>query len=428
VSSGVPHTQEAVTFCRSFPLPTLGRAIRQLPRGTSIVHSRTASPVPTAPSEDHRATPLELFFDVIYVFAFTEVTHLAVEDASLLGVLRALAVFGVLWWSWASYAWLANQMHVGRGIGRLGTLAAIVLVFMLALAIPEAFHGLVGPLVFAVGFILVSVIYTAVTFAAAGTDARLRRQVVRTMGTTLLPVSVALLAGALIGGTTQLVLWLAAVVVEGVTIRVTSRGGAWRLPSAGHFAERHQLVVILALGESIISIGSGAGAHRLDAGILTAALLAVGLAVAMWWTYFPRLAQAAERAVADRAGASRASLATAGTYLHAGIVGGILLVAVGLATALHEAETGGALGSFGAATLGGGLAVYLATTALYERSMTGRVTAARWVAALLAAISVPALAAMPISAGLLLAVVIGFGPAIPWASRASLPGRTTPRK
>jgi low temperature requirement protein LtrA len=126
-------------------------------------------------------------------------------------------------------------------------------------------------------------------------------------------------------------------------------------------------------------------------------------------------------------GESRASLATAGTYLHVGIVGGILLVAVGLATALHGAETSGALGGFGSA-LGSGLAAYLATTELYERSMTGRATAARRVAALLVAISLPALAAMLILAGLLLAVVIGFGPAIPWASRPSLPGRTTPWK
>ncbi|WP_221328410.1 low temperature requirement protein A [Actinoplanes sp. L3-i22] len=378
-----------------------------------IVPMQTTSASTPAISEEHRVTPLELFLDVVYVFAFTEVTHLAVENANLLGVLRALAVFGVLWWSWASYAWLANQVHVGRGIGRLGTLAAVVLVFVLALAIPEAFHGLAGPLIFAVGFIAVSVVYTVVTLVAAGADARLRRQVLRTMGATMLPVSAALLAGAFLAGTPQLVLWLAAVVVEGVTIRLTSRGGAWRLPSAAHFAERHQLVVILALGESIISIGSGTRSHHLDAGVLTAALLAVGLSVAMWWNYFSRLAGAAQRAVADRAGESRTSLATVGTYLHAGIVGGILIVAVGLATAMHEAEATAALGAFGAVTLGGGLAVHLAATGWYERVMTGRTAPARGIAALLAATSVPVLASTPVLPGLLLTVVIGLSPAIP---------------
>jgi low temperature requirement protein LtrA len=421
VSSGVRATQEAVTFSGSFLLPTLG-----------VVPMQTTSASTPAISEEHRVTPLELFLDVVYVFAFTEVTHLAVEDGSLLGVLRALAVFGVLWWSWASYAWLANQTHVGRGIGRIGTLAAVVLVFLLALTIPEAFHGLAGPLTFAVGFIAVSVVYTGVTLVAAGADARLRMQVLRTMGTTMLPVSAALLTGAFLGGAAQLGLWLAAVMIEGVTIRVTSRGGAWRLPSAAHFAERHQLVVILALGESIISIGTGARSHHLDAGILTAALLAVGLSVAMWWDYFSRLAGAARRAVAGRAGESRASLATVGTYLHAGIVGGILIVAVGLATAMHEAEATAALGGFGAVTLGGGLAIHLAATAWYERVMTGRTTPARAIAALLAAISVPALAAMPILPGLLMTVVIGFTPAIPIPSarrsqRLRRPGPSTTR-
>jgi low temperature requirement protein LtrA len=367
--------------------------------------------VPT--TEEHRATPLELFFDVVYVFAFTQVTHLMTAEANPLGILQGLAVFGVLWWSWASYAWLTNQLHAGRGIGRLGTLAAIVLVFALALAIPEAFHDLSSRVIFAGGFIAVSLVYTAVTVVAAGTDTRLRRQVLWTMGTTIVPVSTALLAGALLGGTAQLVLWLAAVVIEGITVRVTSRGGAWRLPSATHFSERHQLVVILALGESIISIGSGASTHHLDAEILTAALFAVGLAVVLWWNYFPHLADAAQHAVASRAGESRASLATIGTYLHAGIVSGVLLVAVGLATAMHQAETARALGGFGAVTLSGGLAVYLITTALYERSMTGQATWARWLAALLAAISIPALAAMPTLPGLLLAVVIGLIPAVP---------------
>ncbi|GAA2515474.1 low temperature requirement protein A [Winogradskya humida] len=371
--------------------------------------------VPT--SEQHRATPLELFFDVVFVFAFIQVTHLVAAEANLLGVLHGLAVFGVLWWAWASYAWLANQLHVGQGIGRLGILAATVLMVVVTIAIPEAFHGRTGPLVFATGFIAVTLVYTVVTFVAAGSDIRLRRQVLRTMGATILPVSAALVAGAMLGGIAQLVLWLGAVVIEGVTVRVTSRGGAWRLPSASHFAERHQLVVILALGESIISIGSAASTHHLTAGVLSMAVLAVALSVTMWWAYFSRLAPAAEQAVAGRAGESRATLATAGTYLHAGIVGGILLVAVGLATALHGAlgpigtatamhgalgtvgmatAMHGALGVFGAATLGGGLALYLVMTALYERAMTGRAAPARWIAAVLATLLIPALAALPV--------------------------------
>ena len=234
--------------------------------------------------EGHRATPVELFFDVVYVFAFTQVTHLMTESGGVLGVLQGLAVFGVLWWSWASYAWLANQVHTGYGLGRAGILGAVVLVFVVSLAIPGAFaerpDGPAGPLLFAACFIGVSVTYTIVTVLAAAADPVLRRQAIVTMGVTLLPVSAALLTDALLGGVAQLVLWLAAVVIHGFTVWITSRGGAWRLPSATHFAERHQLVVILALGESVISIGTGAGSHPVSVGLVTRAVLAIALAAA----------------------------------------------------------------------------------------------------------------------------------------------------
>ena len=363
--------------------------------------------------EDHRATPLELFFDVVYVFAFTQVTHLMSAQGGALGMLQGLAVFGVLWWSWASYAWLANQVHAQHGIGRIGILAAVVLVFVLSLAIPATYHdrpgALLAPLVFAVGYIGVCIAYTLVNLVAAGDDARLRSQVIRTMGVTILLVSPVLLAGALLGGTAQIGLWLAAVIIQGATVFLTSHGGEWRLPSAAHYAERHQLVVILALGESVVSIGAGAAEHPVSAGIVVGAVFSIVLAAAMWWNYFHRLADVAERAMADLDGVRRTSTGTAGTYLHLGIVGGILLVALGLQQAMQHVESMAAFGFFGAGALGIGLALNLAASAVYWWQLTGQaatVVAVRLATALISVLLIPALAAVPAFAAIALAAAV----------------------
>ncbi|WP_396599682.1 low temperature requirement protein A [Frigoribacterium sp. R86507] len=319
-----------------------------------------------------RATPLELFFDLVYVFAFTQVTHLMADGENLQSVLGGLAVLGVLWWSWASHAWLANQQIADRGPVRVGIFVAIAIVLVLSIAIPQVYshddEGHAGALLFAIGFVTLSLVYTAVNLVAGRGDAALRRQVLRTMGITLVPVAAALISGALLGGTAQLVLWLTAVAIEGVTIFATSQGGAWQLPSAAHYAERHGLVVILALGESIISIGLGASHAPLSPTIVIAALSAVSISLGMWWVYFSRISPAAERHISTLSGNRRTSTATIGTYLHLGIVAGILLVSLGLGSALEHLGTGHAPEPFNWISLGAGLTLFLTATAAYARS------------------------------------------------------------
>jgi low temperature requirement protein LtrA len=214
-------------------------------------------------------------------------------------VLGGLAVLGVLWWSWASHAWLANQQVADRGAVRVGILSAIAIVLVLSIAIPEVYPeeggSVFGAMLFAVGFVVLSLVYTVVNLVVARRDPALRRQVLRTMGITIVPVTVALVAGALLGGTAQLLLWLAAVAVYGITVYTTSRGGQWQLPSTAHYAERHGLVVILALGESIISIGLAASHSALTVLIVVASLAAVSVTLGMWWVYFGRVSPSAER-------------------------------------------------------------------------------------------------------------------------------------
>ena len=366
---------------------------------STSVEPRDPSPSGTQPVPDQRATSLELFFDLVYVFAFTQVTHLMAEGASLTSVLGGVAVLGVLWWSWASHAWLANQSPADRGVARVGILIAIAIVLVLSISIPEVYTGAgesrFGAMLFAVGFVLLSLAYTAVNVVVAGRDVPLRRQVLRTMGVTIVPVSAALIVGAFLGGTAQLILWLSAVAIEGLTVYLTSRNGRWQLPSAAHYAERHGLVVILALGESIISIGLGAAHVTLSPLVILGSLLAVAVALGMWWHYFDRFSADAEHRIDALAGTRRTAVATAGTYLHFGIVAGILFASLGMGGAIEHIGEADQLGTFSAIAMTGGLALFFASAAAYAWRTSSRLRWSGMVAAAIALALTPALSVAP---------------------------------
>lgn len=399
VTSGEPHTQDATSF-------TTGRAAPILDTFTPPTNGATMHE-----TDERRVTPLELFFDLVYVFAFTQVTHLMAHHQGVESILRGLSLLGILWWSWASHAWLANHRLADRGVVRAGILVAIVIVFVLSVSIPEVYSdrpgGLSAPLVFATGFVTLSVAYTVVNLVLAAGDPAFRRQVVRTMGVTIAPVSIVLVAGALIGGRAQLALWLAAVVIEGATVFLTSNGGQWRIASTTHYTERHGLVVLLALGESIISTGRGSTELPISAVSVAGCLAAVSLSLALWALYFVRYSPAVDVAVARRLDADRATAATIGTYLHLGIVAGILLVSLGLGQAIGIAA-GDDLPLSAAAPLGIGLAVFLVSTAAHEWAISRNLPIARATAAVLALASIPLLAALvPVVSVALLALLAG---------------------
>ena len=362
-------------------------------------------------SEGDRVTTLELLFDLVYVFAFTQITQLMSHGHGAEGVLQGLAVLGMLWWTWVSYSWLANQAHADRGLIRIGVIVAMATMFVVSLVIPETFEdlegGLYAPAVFVIGFELVVLTHAVVYVVAAGTDAGLRRQVIRTMGLASLPVAILLIAGVVLGGHPQTWFWCAAVLVEGVLVFVTSHGGDWRINSMAHFSERHGLIVILALGESIVAIGVGVAELPISGPILAGSLLAVGLAVGMWWNYFHHLAPKTEHALNARSGVDRVNAATdVYTYLHLPVVAGILIVALGVELAMHDVESAHELGSFAAWALGGGLALYLATTAFVWARVAGEWSILRLGAAVLALCLVPVMAAAPALLGLAVLLVI----------------------
>jgi low temperature requirement protein LtrA len=258
---------------------------------------------------------------------------------------------------------------------RFGLAAVMVAMFIASLAIPEAFQdlegGLSGPLVLALSYVVVRVLHVTLYAYAAGDDQPLRRQVAKTAGGMVLG-SALIVAGALVGGAAQTWFWLAGITVDAGITYLTSTRGNWRIHSAAHWTERYGLVVILALGESIVAIGVGASREPVSIPILVGAVFGVALSICLWWLHFDVTAIAAEHRFAVLRGRERASAAVdAYTYLHLPLVAGIVLSAFGVEDVLahvYETDDFGALGAF---SLFGGAALYLLGSATFWRRVGG---------------------------------------------------------
>jgi len=212
----------------------------------------------TAQETERRTSYLELFFDLVFVFAITQVTALMAADLGWRGILRGLVLLALLWFVWCSYAWLGNQAHADEGGVRGAVIAAMGAMFLVALAIPEAWGdeggGISAPVVLAGALALVRILHLSVYAVAALGDAGLRRQLVRTAVPVVVAVAL-LVVGAVLGGSTQTALWGLALLID--YTGVYASGSDWRLPSPRHFAERHGLIVIIALGSRSSPWGSG---------------------------------------------------------------------------------------------------------------------------------------------------------------------------
>ena len=267
--------------------------------------------------EQETVKPLELYFDLVFVLGFTQCTALMAHEGSWTGIGQGMLVLGLLWWSWTAYAWLTSVVDPEEGSVRIAVFAAIAALLVAALCVPEAFGD--RALLFVVAYGAVRLGHIALYLLASRTDAGLRRSVVMLAISTASSIGL-LVAGALIEGSAQELLWAAALVLDMGGPAVFGLRG-WRLVP-GHFAERHNLVIILALGESIVVLGLGAELD-LTAGVITAAVLGVSLASAIWWTYFDVVALVtARRLVLTPEGVDRNRLArNSYSYLHVGVNG-----------------------------------------------------------------------------------------------------------
>ncbi|QGN47740.1 low temperature requirement protein A [Micromonospora sp. WMMD558] len=304
---------------------------------------------PSAPGS--RTTRLELFYDLVFVFAFLNVTTAVAGNPTLRGLVQGLLVLALLWWAWTGFAVLGNLVRTDQGVVPFVGFAATATAFVFALAMPKAFRdlpgGLPGPLVFAVCYFVIRISQVAVFgWMVRQERSRLRRflPVVPVLAATGFLLIAAVLpqrfAEDRVEHVVRLALWFAAIGVEYGSGLVLP-GTGWTVLSAGHWAERHALIVLVALGETIIALGIGPGFTAglpLSWPIIIAALLGIAVVAALWWAYFDTLALASEQTLhRARVPRVRAALARdAYTYLHTVLVAGIILLALGLKGLLEE--------------------------------------------------------------------------------------------
>ncbi|MDQ3066427.1 MAG: low temperature requirement protein A [Actinomycetota bacterium] len=355
-------------------------------------------------SGEERVTPLELFFDLIFVFAITQVTGFVVDDPTWAGLAKGLLVLSVLWWAWAAYAWLTNTIDPEEGEVRIAMFAAMGAMLMASLAVPDAFGD--DAFLFACAYGVVRLAHLALYAIAGWGDRDLLAAIGRLGAGTIASVSLLFVASAL-DGRAQVTVWAVAVVLDLLGAYIGG-GRGWRL-SAGHFAERHALVMIIALGESIVAIGLGATTD-LSVGVIVAALLGLTIACALWWAYFDVVAIVAERKLSEATGRAQLTMARDSySYLHLPMVAGIVLFAVGVKKTLGD--VGEPLKLVPAATLCGGVALYLVAHVLFRlrnvRTLNKQrlVVSALLLAFLPLAVELPALASLGAVAALCIGLI-----------------------
>jgi low temperature requirement protein LtrA len=377
-------------------------------------------------TEEASVTPIELFLDLVFVFAITQVTALMADDMTATGVVRGMLVLALVWWCWVGYSWLGAVVRADEGLGRVAMFGAMAAVFVLAISIPEAFvdidGGLPGPVVVAFAYLAVRVLHLTIFWITAvirskgpHLDEGLRLQLMR-FAPSLVGSTALLLFASQLEGEVQMWVWAAAIAVDYLGTILAGASG-WRLNSASLFAERHGLIVIVALGESIVAIGLGIIHEPVSWPIIIGSVLGLTVSGCLWWAYFDVVALAGERLLRRADGVERNRIARdAYSYLHLPMIAGIVLIALGfhevfvyVSDSTHH-TLDEALSFVPLAAMFGGAALYLFGHVAFRWRNWHHVTVQRVVvgALLLALIPlgvrIPALAAL----GLLAAVMVGL--------------------
>jgi low temperature requirement protein LtrA len=354
-----------------------------------------------AVDHEHRVTPRELFFDLVFVFAFTQVATLLADDPTFAGIGRGVLVLAALWWAWSAYAWLTNNVDPEEGLVGAALLIALVAMFVAALVVPGVFQD--EGVLFGAAFLVVWAVHLGL-YALAGRGNRDLLDAVRRLAPwSLLGATLILVAGIADGARTWL--WVAAIAFGYVGAALSGSTGWLVHPS--HFAERHGLVLIIALGEAFIAIGIGATGTGIGLGEVAAAVLGLLVATSFWLAYFDFFSIRGERLLGDARGPERVALARdAYTYLHFPMIVGIVLFAFAMKEIV--AHVGDELDSVAAFALCGGSALYLLTySAIRIRvERRWRVSRGRLVAALLLLLLLPVATMVPALAALALVTAV----------------------
>jgi len=337
----------------------------------------------TAYVHEQRVTPLELFFDLVFVFTMTRVTALMAHDLTWASVGQGLLVLAALWWGWAAYGWLTNHVSGDDDRARLVVIVAMAAMVLVALAVPEAFDA--HALLFALAYLVMRLAHLALWWVASSDDPDVHVAVGR-----LFPTAVTgpllIVAASMFDGWLQAAFWIVALAIDygGPLVR----GVAGYRVHPRHFAERFSLIIIIALGESIVAVGVGAGDEPLDTAIGLAAVLSLLTSAALWWAYFDVVAALGEQRLAELRGVVRNTLARdAFAYLHLPLIAGIELFALGVEQVV--AHTDEPLKGEASAALFGGVALYLLAHVAFKLRLAAGFGPHRLVAALLCALCVP---------------------------------------
>jgi low temperature requirement protein LtrA len=353
--------------------------------------------------EGERVKPLELFFDLVFVLALTQCTTLMVEQLSWEGLGEGVLILALLWWAWTGYAWLTSVLDPEEGAVRIAIFAAMAALLLVALSLPDAFGD--GALEFALAYCAVRAGHIALFFLASREDPALRHAVSGLAAGTAAGCAL-LVAGSFLDTGWQAALWTLALALDMAEPYFAS-AESWRLVPE-HFAERHGLIMIVALGESIVALGVGADVG-LSVGVAAAAVLGIALVSQLWWIYFDIVAIAnVRRLVRAPEGRARNEMARdVYSYLHFPLVAGIVITAFGLHETLAHVED--PLKTLPAFALAGGVAIYLLGHVAVRLRGAGTLSRRRLLVALVLFALIPLAPEIPSLAALAIVIVVLCG-------------------
>jgi low temperature requirement protein LtrA len=329
----------------------------------------------TEVAQERRTAPVELLWDLVFVFAVTQVTALLAHHPSWSRFGEAMLALALVWWAWSAFVWAANAQDPDSRALRASLLAGTVLIFIAGLALPQAFGS--ESLLFAVAYALVRFLHLAL-YADASRKGNASWAAIAGFAVTVVVGMALLVVGAFLDGLPRALLWTAAVAIDyaGPAWLTRERLRGLQEVAVAHFAERYGLFVIICLGESVVALGAGVGiaGRNLTAALVFGSALALLITVGLWWTYFDRVAERAEAQLRKHADPVLAA-ADGYSYIHLVIVAGIIIFdgGVKLFVQVHNSATSPMPGP-GRLAMCGGVAVYLLGLAGFRLRMFAEVS------------------------------------------------------
>jgi low temperature requirement protein LtrA len=323
--------------------------------------------------EPRRTSAVELLWDLVFVFAVTQVTTLMANDLTWTGLGQGLLVLALVWWAWSAYVWAANaEQETSREL-RVVLLVGMVCIFVAGLCLPEAFGD--RATLFACAYAAVRLLHLAI-YAHASRVGSASWSAIAGFAITVGIGMVLLIAGSFLPEGQRAVVWAIAVAIDyaGPAWLTRERLRGLQQVAVAHFAERYGLFIIICLGESIVAIGLSANGQPLDTDLVLSVALGLVAAIGLWWTYFDRLARDAEEGLRDHDDPVLAA-ADGYSYVHLVLVAGIMIFAVGMKVAIHD--VGHHLPDAGRLAVFGGVALYLVGCAGFAYRLAGQVATAK---------------------------------------------------